>query len=187
MKVFRFAAVLGLTVALAGFVAAAAPLVSGPQVNSRVPGPFEPFNVNGEAAGRNNCLVCQNGGNPVVMIFAREVTPEVTKLIKRVDRVTANHKDADMGSFVVFLNGDKGLQDQLKGVARDQELKQLILATWDDATGPKKYRVNKKADVTVVLYTGLVVKANHAFQKGELSDKDVDGIVGEVSKILPQK
>ena len=77
MKVFRFAAVLGLTVALAGFVAAAEPLVSGPQVDSRVPGAFEPFNVNGEAAGQKNCLVCQNGGNPVVMIFAREVTPEV--------------------------------------------------------------------------------------------------------------
>ena len=43
------------------------------------------------------------------------------------------------------------------------------------------------ADVTVVLYTGMVVKANHAYAKGELSDKDVDGIVGEVSKILPQK
>ncbi len=187
MKVFRFAAVLGLTAALAGFVAAAEPLVSGPQVNSKVPGAFEPFNVNGEAAGQKNCLVCQNGGNPVVMIFAREVTPEVTRLIKKVDQATAKHKDADMGSFVVFLNEDKGLQDQLKSVARDQDLKQLVLSTWDDAVGPTKYRVNKNADVTVVLYTGLVVKANHAFTKGELSDKDVDGIVGEVSKILPQK
>jgi hypothetical protein len=92
-----------------------------------------------------------------------------------------------MGSFVVFLNEDKSLQEQLKGVARDQDLKRLVLSTWDDATGPKKYRVNKNADVTVVLYTGMVVKANHAYAKGELSDKDVDGIVGEVSKILPQK
>jgi hypothetical protein len=187
MKVFRLAAVLGLTVALAGFVAAAEPLVSGPQVDSKVPGAFQPFNVNGESAGQKNCLVCQNGTNPVVMIFAREVTPEVTKLIKRVDQATAKHQDAEMGSFVVFCNDDKALQDQLKNMARDQDLKHLVLSTWDDATGPKKYRVNKDADVTVVLYTGMVVKANHAFQKGELSDKDVDGIVGEVSKILPPK
>ncbi len=42
--------------------------------------------------------------------------------------------------------------------------------------------------MTVVLYTGLVVKANHAYAKGELSDKDVDtASLGEVSKILPQK
>jgi hypothetical protein len=187
MKVFRLAAVMGLTVALASFVGAAAPLVSGPQVDSKVPGAFEPFNVNGESAGQKNCLVCQNGGNPVVMIFAREVTPELTKLIKRVDQATAKHKDDEMGSFVVFCNDDKGLQTQLKDMARDQDLKHLILSTWDDAAGPKKYRVNKDADVTVVLYTGLVVKANHAYSKGELSDKDVDGIVGEVSKILPQK
>jgi hypothetical protein len=187
MKVFRFAAVLGLTIAMAGFVSAAKPLVSGPQVDSKVPGAFEPYNVNGEAAGQKNCLVCQNGGNPVVMIFAREVTPELTKLIKRVDQATAKHKDEEMGSFVVFCNGDKQLQDQLKDVARDQDLKHLVLSTWDNADGPPKYRVNKGADVTVVLYTGLVVKANHAYAKGELSDKDVDGIVGEVSKILPQK
>ncbi len=43
------------------------------------------------------------------------------------------------------------------------------------------------ADVTVVLYTGMVVKANHSYTKGELSDKDVDAITGEISKILPQK
>ena len=36
------------------------------------------------------------------MIFAREVTPELTRLVKRVDQVTGKHKDAEMGSFVVF-------------------------------------------------------------------------------------
>ncbi len=72
MKVFRLAAVMGLTVVLAGFVSrrcssrfrAAGELEKSPA--------FEPFNVTGEAAGQKNCLGCQNGGNPVVMIFARE-------------------------------------------------------------------------------------------------------------------
>jgi hypothetical protein len=41
--------------------------------------------------------------------------------------------------------------------------------------------------VTVVLYTDRTVKANHAFKTGELKDKDIDQIVAEVSKILPQK
>ncbi len=189
MKLIRCAAVLVSVVALAAVAVAAESLVSGPQVDGKVPGPFEPYNVTGEAAGTKNCLVCQNGENPVVMIFAHEVTPELTRLLKRVDQITGKHKDADMGSFVVFVSKDTGLESQLKDMARDQELKNIVLAIWNDAdqpAGPKKYHVNPDADVTVVLYTDLNVKANHAFRKGDLSDKDIDGIAGEVSKILPR-
>ena len=189
MKLFRLAAGIAASVLVAS-TAFAASLVSGPQVDSKVPGAFEPYNVTGEAAGQKNCLVCQNGENPVVMIFARQVTPELTRLLKRVDQVTGKHKDAEMGSFVVFVGGDKGLETQLKDMARDQELKNIVLAIWSDAdqpAGPKKYRVNPDADVTVVLYTDLMVKANHAYDKGELTDKDIDAITGEVAKILPQK
>ena len=190
MKLFRFAAALAAIVALAVAASAADALVSGPQVDAKVPGPFEPYNVTGEGAGMKNCLVCQNGENPVVMIFAHEVTPELTKLLKRVDQITGKHKDAEMGSFVVFVSNDKGLESQLKDLARDQELKNLVLAIWSDPdspAGPRKYHVNPDADVTVVLYTDLNVKANHAYKKGELSDKDVDAIGGEASKILPGK
>ena len=132
MKLSRFAAALGLTVVLAAVAVAAEPLVSGPQVDDKVVPPFEPYNVNGEAAGDKNCLVCQNGDNPVVMIFAHEVTPELTQLIKRVDQITGKHKDADMGSFVVFCQDREGLRNQLKDVARDQELKNLVLAIWNE-------------------------------------------------------
>ena len=70
MKLIRFAAALASTVVLAAVAVAADPLVSGPQVDGKVPGAFEPYNVTGEAAGTKNCLVCQNGENPVVMICA---------------------------------------------------------------------------------------------------------------------
>ena len=189
MKLFRLAAGLGAAALLVSAVVAAEPLRSGPQVDDKVATAFEPLNVNGAAAGDHNCLVCQNGGSPVVMIFAREVTPELTRLIKKVDQATARHKDEDMGSFVVFCSDDKGLQDQLKSMARDQELKNLVLSIWDDPQapdGPKKYRVAKDADVTVVLYTNNKVKGNYAFRKGELTDKDVDAIVSDVPKILPK-
>ena len=193
MKMHHLAAGLGLAVVLAAAAVAAEPLVSGPQVDDKVVTPFAPLNVNGESAGERNCLVCQNQDNPVVMIFAREVTPELTRLIKKVDQATAKHKDAQMGSFVVFCQNQDGLRDQLNAMARDQELKNLVLSIWTDpkeADAPNpihKYRVNKDADVTVVLYTDNKVRANYAFRKGELTDKDVDAIVAAVpEKILPK-
>jgi hypothetical protein len=193
MKLSRLAAGMGLAVILSAVAVAAEPLTSGPQVDDKVVTPFAPLNINGESAGEMNCLVCQNQDNPVVMIFAREVTPELTKLVKRVDQITGKHKDAQMGSFVVFCRDEEGLKDQLKSMARDQELKNLVLSVWlepksPDAPNPiKKYRVNKDADVTVVLYTDNKVKANYAFRKGELTEKDVDAIVAAVpEKILPK-
>ena len=90
-----------------------------------------------------------------------------------------------MGSFFVFLNDSEELPKKLEKVAEKQKLKHTVLSV-DNAAGPKGYDVAKDADVTVVLYTDRVVKANHAFKKGELNKKAVDEIVAEISKIIPK-
>src|SRR5262245_24992285 len=91
MKTFRIAAA-GLAVALVlGAVVRAdkgEKLVSGPQVDQKVPGPFHPLNVTGEKAGEKFCLYCCNGENPVAMIFAREPSPALATLIKKIDAAT---------------------------------------------------------------------------------------------------
>jgi hypothetical protein len=180
----------GMTLALAllvGSVLAADPAVkSGPQVDTKIPGPFHPLNVTGEAAGKANCLVCQNGDHPVAMIFAREVSPALTTLIKKVDDATGKNSKAEMGSFVVFCSDSKDLEGQLKTMADKEKVKNCILAI-DNPAGPDKYDVAKDADITVVLYTNRTVKANYAFKKGELKDKDIEKIVGDITKILPSK
>jgi hypothetical protein len=79
MKLHRIVSVSLAGVLLVSAAFAAESLKSGPQVNEDVPGPFHPLNINGKAAGRKNCLYCQNGANPVAVVFAREVTPEVTR------------------------------------------------------------------------------------------------------------
>jgi hypothetical protein len=178
------ASVLALAMA-AGLVLASEALVSGPQVGSKVPGPFEPLNVNGPKAGEKSCLYCRNGTNPVVMIFAREKSEPLTTLIKKVDAATAEHQDAHMGSFVVFLSDSKELPDQLKEFADKEALKQCVLSV-HQPEGPKAYKISPEADVTVVLYTNHEVKANYAFPKGGLKEQDIDRVLGDVSKILPQ-
>lgn len=186
MTPFRIAALLLFALTLpAGSLPAAENVVSGPQVGEVVPGPFHPLNVTGAKAGQKNCLFCQNGDNPVAMIFAREASQPVTALMKKIDAVTAQHKDAHMGSFVVFLSDKENLPNQLKEVAAKEGIMTCVLSV-DNPAGPQAYRISKDADVTVVLYTKHTVKANYAFKKGDLKEKDIDQIVSDVAKILPK-
>src|SRR4029077_15265160 len=120
------------------------------------------------------------------MIFAREVSDPLTRLVKKIDDATAKNSSKHMGSFVVFLSDDESLEKQLKDVAKKEGIKNTIL-TIDNPAGPKGYDVAKDADVTVVLYTKRTVKANHAYRKGELTDKEITKIVGDVSKIVPKE
>jgi hypothetical protein len=191
MKAFRIAVPALAAALLVGTVVfadsnQAAKLKSGPQVDQQVPGPFHPLNVTGHAAGQKNCLYCENGDHPVAMIFARETSPELTALLKKIDVVTEQNKNHDMGSFVVFLSDKEGLDKDLQKMATDSGLKKIVLSI-DNPAGPQKYKVSKEADVTVVLYTDHVVKANYAFKKGQMKDHDVEKIVADVAKILPGK
>ena len=120
------------------------------------------------------------------MIFAREVSDPLTSLVKKIDAATAKNSDCRMGSFVVFLSDDEGLEKKLKDLAKKDKIDHTVLSI-DNPAGPRGYGIAKDADVTVVLYTNRTVKANYAFKKGELKAADVDKIVGDVSKILPQK
>lgn len=186
MKMHR---IVGLSLAsalLVSTVFAAGTVKSGPQINEDVPGPFHPYNVTGSAAGKKNCLYCSNGSNPVAVVFAREVNPQVTKLIKKLDQCTAKNGDCRMGSYVVFLSDKEGLDKELKAMADKAKLEKIVLSI-DNPAGPQEYKISKDADVTVLLYTKHIVKANHAFKKGELKDKDIEAIVQEVPKILPAK
>lgn len=169
-------------VLVAGSAFAAEPVKSGPQVGGTVPGPFHPLNINGEAAGKKNCLFCSNGNNPVAMVFARNADTATIDLIKKIDEATVKNADANMGSFFVFLSDDKDLEGKLAEVAKKEGLKKCVLSI-DNPAGPKGYEVSEKADVTVVLYKERNVKANYSFAKGELKAADIEKIIGDVSKI----
>jgi len=98
----------------------------------------------------------------------------------------AKNSDCKLGSFVVFCSNDEGLETKLKDLVKEADLKNVILSI-DNPAGPDKYKVSKDADVTVVLYTNRTVKANFAFKKGELKEKDITTIMSSVPKILPEK
>jgi isopentenyl diphosphate isomerase/L-lactate dehydrogenase-like FMN-dependent dehydrogenase len=120
------------------------------------------------------------------MIFAREISDNLTSLVKKIDEATAKNSSCNMGSFVVFCSDDEALAMKLKDLAKKQGLKKVVL-TIDNPAGPEGYDIAKNADITVVLYTDKKVKANRAFKKGELKAKDIDAIVADVAKIVPAK
>jgi hypothetical protein len=170
-----------LALTLSAGVALGADVKSGPQPGEKLAGPFHPLNINGEQAGKKNCLYCSNGDRPVAMIFARECTPELTTLIKKIDAATAASK-GKMGSFVVFLGKGEDLESKLKSLVKKANLKETVLAI-DNPAGPEGYKVAKDADVTVVLYRQRTCKVNYAFKKGGLTDKDVSSIIASLPKI----
>jgi len=173
----------GLLLAAAAVTFAADAVKSGPQVGQKVPGVFEPLNINnGENSGKKNCLYCQFGQAPVVMVFAREVNPTVTKLIKELDATTAKNKSADMGSCVIFCSDAKELEKHLKTLVEKEKVQNCILAI-DNPAGPEDYNIAKDADVTVLVYKERKVTANLAFKKGEMKDKDIQTVIAEVAKI----
>lgn len=181
-----FNRIAGLTVlsalALSFGVVTASDTISGPQVGETVHG-FNPLNCTGEHAGEKHCLICQNGLNPVAIIFARELTPEVTKLIQRIDRATEDNKKSSMGSFVVLLSDSESLESELKALAKKEKVQHSIL-TIDNPDGPQGYKIAQDAEVTVVLYKNQTVKANHAFKKGEFNDKEIESVVVDLAKVL---
>jgi hypothetical protein len=177
---------LGLAVALFAGVTLAeekTSLRSGPQVGEELPGAFHPLNINGAKAGDKFCLYCANGDAPVAMVFARTPSKELEALVKKLDATCEKNKDAKMGSFVVFCNDATDLEDKLKKMAKDADLKKVVLAI-DNPAGPDKYKVAKDADITVVLYVNRTAKANYTFEKGKLTDKDIETIIKDTSKIL---
>ena len=118
-------------------------------------------------------------------IFAKEMNDGLTGLVKKIEAESAKHSDCEMGSFVVFCNDDDRLEKQLKDFIAKEKLKKTVVAI-DKPAGPRGYKISPDADVTVVLYVHKTVKANYAFKKGELTDKAVAQIVGDLPKILPE-
>jgi hypothetical protein len=99
------------------------------------------------------------------MIFARDLSDPLASLAKKIDAATDKNSECKMGSFIVFLNDDEGIDKKLKELADKEHLEKISLATMSK---------NK-------------CQASYAFKKGELTDSDVDKIVTDLTKILPEK
>ncbi len=119
----------------------------------------------------------------MVCVFARKTSEPLTSLVKKIDeKIGENGK---LKAFVVVLTErtDKAAAEQLRKLAEDAGIKRVPLTLHQDPVGPSDYEIAKDADITVLMWKGTKVKANHAF-KGELTDADVQAIMADIPKVL---
>jgi hypothetical protein len=186
-------------------------LISGPRPGSFMPGAFEAMNINGPAKGRQRCLVCEFALNPAVLIFTKEPAEgkngALMDLIKKLDEVTAEFEERNFSVGVIVLSPDardstnnakeadaaklikeavdrEELSRRLK--KRAEGLKKVIVAYYAEE-GPKDYKLNPKAEATVLFYDRMKVIDNWTFAPGKLEAEDVESMVKKVRETLPIK
>jgi hypothetical protein len=178
MTARRAAAVLLALLALA----AAGRLTSGPQTVTAKIGAFNPLNVTGDRAGKKHSLVAAYGARPVILVLARSVSDELAGLVKAVEAAAVKHDKAQLAAFVVVCGADDKTKGRLDELAKELKLKRTVLTLLPDRAGPKGYDFHPDADVQVVLYVKRNARAQLAYKKGELKEKDVEAAL---AKVLP--
>jgi hypothetical protein len=148
--------------------------------------PFHVTDVTGSEAGDSLCYTCKYGGRPVVGIFVREINEDVAKLIQGIDESVGKNSGKQMRSYVVLMTDDPDAEEaKLKKIAAKYKIKNVPLTTFDGVKGPPSYKISKKAEVTVLMWKGQEVKANHAFAKAkDVDKKSAKAVVADTSKIL---
>ncbi len=121
----------------------------------------------------------------MVNVFAREITDDLTSLVKKIDEKVVAHNDQKMAAFVVVLTDDAdAVEPRLKDLVEKQKIEKTPLTVFDGPAGPPQYKIAKTADVTVMMWVGGKVKVNHVYAKGELDKAAIDKIVADTATIL---
>ena len=178
---------LSLTLALALPLRAAEPPESGTPVGKR-PGPYSFLVATGPQRGQQTCYICEQheGNKPAAVVFARTTSDSLGKLMAKLDAVAIANKDSGCKAWMTLL-APKADLDALAKWAQKQGIKSAPVGVFEDADGPPSYKLNKDADVTVILFTKQKVVANFAFRAGELDDKAIENVLKSAPPLFEKK
>jgi len=178
-----FAACAVAVIASVGLVAAAE-IQSGLEKGDKVAA-FDVKDVTGPNKGDELCYRCRYGNQPVVSVFTKEMTPEVGALTKELDKVIAKNREEKMAGFVVLLSDDpEKAAPTLKAAAEKYKIEQMPLTTFNGLKGPEGYKINTKADVTVMMWVEGKVKISQGLSKSDLNKEMIAKLVSETKTIL---
>jgi hypothetical protein len=118
-------------------------------------------------------------------VFARKVDGNLTSLVKEIDESVGKHSEKKLCSFVVILTDDSDeVKEQLEKLAEKEKIQNVPLTIGEIPAGPPSYKIDKDAEVTVLLWKGLKVTANHAFKAGGMKKSEIDAIMKDVEKLV---
>jgi hypothetical protein len=178
-----------VVLAIGPFARAAEPLASGPEVGSE-PGMYPVVLSTGPDRGKPTCLFCAAGSRPAVAVFVRTPNDLSGKLAAKLDKALADHKAAQLRSWIVFISKDPDALDaQLVRWSRQLNLRSLPVGIYVDPNeeGPENYRLARWADVTVVMLVKQKVTATFAFREDELTDEAVQRVSQAVGELFDDK
>ena len=166
-------------------LAFAAEIQSGLEKGKGVPA-FNVKDVTGpNKDGEELCYRCRYGNQPVVSVFAKEMTEEVAQLSKELDNVVAKNRDQKMAGFVVVMTEEpEKAEASLTAAAAKHKISQMPLTTFKGTSGPSGYKINSKADVTVMMWVEGKVKVSQGLNKGDLNKETIAKLVSETKTIL---
>jgi hypothetical protein len=180
---------LALSLSFALTLSAADPCESGVPIGKR-PGPYSFLVATGPQRGQQTCYICEQHENnkPAAVVFARNLSDPVGKLLTKLEAAGTIPSAKDSGYKVWCTQlTEKADLDTIAKWAQKQGLKTVPVGAFEDADGPPSYKLNKDAEVTVMLFTKQKVVANFAFRAGELTDKQIDEIIKATPKLFEQK
>jgi hypothetical protein len=153
------------------------PLQSGLKVGEKVP-TFYVRAITGPLKNKSVCYVCRNGDRPVVMLFIRDITPELKTLLKQIDKEVDDHRAEGLRSFGVFVAGDsKELLPQVQTLAFDEKISLPLTIAAAPSDGSAGRSLHPDAAVTVILYRDQTVVANFAFRAKELQAEQCEAVL----------
>jgi hypothetical protein len=159
MRAIRLFAVA--VVALSFSAVRAEDLKSGP--DGSIAGAFNVKAITGEKAGTSLCYVCKFGGEgrpAAVLVFTQKADDNLATVVKAVDGVQKNNEK--LGTVVVGVSG-VAAADFEKLQSTHKLTTALTVA--EDKDGPAKYKLNKDAAVTVLVYKkGGKISKSFAFK-----------------------
>jgi hypothetical protein len=187
MAIYRSVLVLSVFEVFIGISSAAEPCKSGLEAGKK-PGPYSAVVATGAKRGQSHCYICETGDRPAVIIFARDLTDPLAKLVRQLDTALTTHKKAELRGWVTFLADDPASFDaQVVKWAKKKAIANVPLAVFSDAGGPPSYRIAKDADVTVLFFVKQKVAANFAFRAGALNDAKIKEVMKALPKIVGGK